>query len=436
MADLVSLLLEDPRSGAELQALLGISPATLSRQIRSQPEVISWGKARATRYALLRPIRDRRQIALWRVTSQGIAEEAGTLFPVWPQGSCLYVNTQQHGQFYSGLPWFLQDMRPQGFLGRAWGREHAAVLGLTADIREWQEEECLLALALCGADMPGNWLVGETTYQRWLTASATSPIGVAEKSQQYPRLASQALSGEEPGSSAGGEQPKFLCYADVGHCLVKFSTNAENENGQRWRDMLRAEHHALQQMLHAGLPAAQSQLYESRGQVFLEVQRFDRCGERGRLGMVSLEALVAEYAGRPQQWPQALQALRQQKVISQQAVDRGTLQWAFGRLIANSDMHAGNLSFFTASEPLELTPAYDMLPMALAPNSQGHMRNEVELRLETALPRAVWQPASALALSYWQGIEQDERFSAGFRAIARAAQQQLKDMQVMIARMA
>jgi len=54
----------------------------------------------------------------------------------------------------------------------------------------------------------------------------------------------------------------------------------------------------------------------------------------------------------------------------------------FGRLIGNSDMHQGNLSFRLVDRgPLPLAPAYDMLPMSLAPSRTGVLR---ELAAENA----------------------------------------------------
>ena len=152
--------------------------------------------------------------------------------------------------------------------------------------------------------------------------------------------------------------------------------------------------------------------------------------------MVSLEAVGAEFLGSLANWPVALRHLAQAKRISEQDAARGTLQWAFGRLIANSDMHAGNLSFFMDSDRLTLTPAYDMLPMALAPNTLGEMRDSVTLRLDVTLPRAVWQPASVMAKAYWQAVIEEEAFSAGFRAVARQALQQVAALDVTIAQMA
>lgn len=437
MSELTSLLLAGPLSAAEIVSRLGVSQATLSRLIARQPDIIKYGRARATRYALLRPIRQTREWPLWRIDAAGRAHAAGILWPVWPQGSCVVQDAAGQAQFYAGLPWFLSDMRPQGFLGRAWGRENATALGMSLDIRLWNDDQSLLALGQSGVDMPGDWLIGQISYQRWLTAQAPEAIAQHEKAQRYPQLAEQALGGEEPGSSAGGEQPKFLCYSeDAGHCLVKFSGQRDNENSQRWRDLLRAEHLALTLMAQHNLPAARSQIIEVNSQLFLEVERFDRIKHRGRRGMVSLEAVGAEFLGSMANWPAALRQLAQAKRISEQDAAQGTLQWAFGRLIANSDMHAGNLSFFTDSDRLTLTPAYDMLPMALAPNSLGQMRDSVTLRVDAMLPRAVWQPASIMAKAYWQEIIEEQAFSEAFRAIARQALQQVEALDATIAQMA
>lgn len=437
MSELTSLLLEGPLSAAELMARLNISQATLSRLVARQTDILKYGRARATRYALLRPIHQTSEWPLWRIDEAGRAHAAGTLRPVWPQGSCVVQGTAGEWQFYAGLPWFLSDMRPQGFLGRAWGRESATALGLPADIRLWNDDQSLLALGQTGVDMPGNWLIGQVSYQRWLTARQPEAIACHAKGQRYPQLAARALGGEEPGSSAGGEQPKFLCYTeDAGHCLVKFSGQRENENSQRWRDLLRAEHLALTLLAQHNLPAAHSQLIEINSQLFLEVERFDRIKQRGRRGMVSLEAVGAEFLGSLAHWPAALRQLAQTKKIGEQDAHQGTLQWAFGCLIANSDMHAGNLSFFMDGDRLTLTPAYDMLPMALAPNSLGQMRDSVTLRVDTTLPRAVWQPASVMAKTYWQAVINGERFSEAFRTIARQALQQVQTLDATIAQMA
>ncbi|MDQ8208272.1 HipA domain-containing protein [Coraliomargarita sp. SDUM461003] len=45
-----------------------------------------------------------------------------------------------------------------------------------------------------------------------------------------------------------------------------------------------------------------------------------------------------------------------------------------GELIANTDMHWGNLSFFLPEQsPYPLAPVYDMLPMRFRPSSTGEV---------------------------------------------------------------
>ena len=256
-------------------------------------------------------------------------------------------------------------------------------------------------------------------------------------------MASRALAGEEPGSSAGGEQPKFTGYVecergDAAHVLVKFTPARSNENSQRWRDLLYAEALALRLMNEYGLAAAEATLLDAEnGQRFLEVVRFDRQGSRGRDDMVSLEAVQAEFTGSQRHWPEALAELARQKRLSMADAERGSLQWAFGRLIANGDMHAGNLSFFLQDGRLALTPAYDMLPMSFAPGSTGQMRDSApELRLDLSLSRACWQAAWQMADDYWRRLSADDACSVGFRRLAAEMREKLSGLSESIARMA
>lgn len=443
MSELRDRLLAGPQDAATLQAWLNVSQATLSRQINRDDQIIQYGRARATRYALRRPLRDVPEFPLWQISDSGQSQSAGRLIGIWPAGSYLYQSGAGEWRYCDGLPWFLNDMRPQGFLGRAWGRECARLLQLPEDIRQWQDDHCLLALSVRGSDLPGSMIVGEESYRRWLQQELPSAIILDQRSQRFPQIAREALAGEEPGSSAGGEQPKFpalLQDADGTrfHALVKFTPAHSNENSQRWCDLLRAEALALRLMNQHGLAAATADLVTSaEGQLFLQVRRFDRPGERGRRAMISLEAVQAEFIGQLSRWPQALTALVAQQLLSEEDARRGALQWAFGCLIANSDMHAGNLSFFTDQTRLALTPAYDMLPMRFAPNGAGHMHSSaVAARLDTHLSRAVWQVALELAQIYWDQIAGDGAWSEDFRQLAQAMSAELAQLAPQIARMA
>ncbi len=64
--------------------------------------------------------------------------------------------------------------------------------------------------------------------------------------QSYGELAKAAAQGEIPGSSAGGEQPKFTAFAMTPdgprHVIVKFSEPDQGLVQEFWRDLLLAEH--------------------------------------------------------------------------------------------------------------------------------------------------------------------------------------------------
>ncbi len=94
--------------------------------------------------------------------------------------------------------------------------------------------------------------------------------------------------------------------------------------------------------------------------------------------------------------------------------------WWFGRLIANTDMHLGNLSFRPRQGRLHLAPAYDMLPMRYAPLPGGELPTD-DFTFPLPLPqaRAVWLTACRAALDFWSRMADDSRISDGFRRLGR-----------------
>lgn len=447
MTGIEQLLRNGPATSTALTEALGISQPTLSRRIRNLAgSVLVMGKGRATRYALLRSVAGEGHFPLYQVDEQGKAHKFATLYPVYPAEGCA-VQNEQNGewQLYDGLPWYLNDLRPIGFLGRAWGKAVSQILRLPEDTLLWNEEQRLWALCHFGDDMSGNLLPGNGSYQRWLVRDLEQAVPVMGKIARYAELAEKALAGELVGSSAGGEQPKFIAYAQLrgdrcGHVLVKFSTASPNPNAQRWSDLLIAESLALQVVAEAGLPAARSEiLLGENQQCFLEIERFDRIGPFGRVAMVSLEALDAEFSGSGNaNWVTAAQGLLQHGVIDSPTCQRMALYWAFGRLIANSDMHQGNLSFLRPEQrPVALAPLYDMLPMAFAPTSSGNMRHQaLEIRLGHEVSGAVWRQAELMALEFWQRAARHTLISEDFRAIASQMLAQLQGLNERIQRMA
>lgn len=416
--------------GAALQQRLGISQPTLSRSLAplvAGGQVVAVGAARARRYLLPREIEGvGRQVPIHAVTAQGELSPFGTLYPLAGGGFWMDEADKAHGHsaFHDSLPWFLYDMRPQGFLGRGFAAVHPS-LQLPANLQHWSDDHILKALVNAGEDLPGNLVVGAAAFNRYLDLPAPQRAGapvVHTPDAHYPALAAQALGQTLAGSSAGGEQPKFSAVRDGHPVLVKFSPADDSAAAQRWRDLLVCEALALHTLADAGIRAAHTELIEAEGRVFLESRRFDRTPQ-GRVGMVSLEVYDRQYIGQGTNWVDTARRSDQAGPERLSAADVTTLTLldAFGALIANTDRHHGNISLLLQDHRWQLAPAYDMLPMLYAP-----VAGEVVPRDFAAQPPrpgvhtlSVWPRARELALRFWQTAAADDRVSAGFRATAR-----------------
>jgi hypothetical protein len=265
----------------------------------------------------------------------------------------------------------------------------------------------------------GNLLLGEIARDHFVNGPA--PLACAPK--DYPHLAKQALSADASWSSAGGEQPKFCALSPAGHLLVKFSAAEASPVSTRWRDLLLAEHLALETLQAAGVAAARSRLQDVGTQRFLELERFDRVGLHGRRALVSLAALDGEFVGQAAApWPVITAKLARLGVITPEAHAGAALLFAFGTLIGNTDMHAGNVSFVSDSgPPYALSPAYDMLPMAFSPTSGGVLRDSLgAAHLHSAVDGATWRSALALARAYLLRLREEQQWSPSFRPCIEA----------------
>lgn len=213
--------------------------------------------------------------------------------------------------------------------------------------------------------------------------------------------------------------------------LVKFTVPQQTAVSQRWGDLLIAESIAAQILRDGGIHAIESTvLVTSNRQVFLEAERFDCKGNDGRLPIVSLEAVQSEFISSPGSWPQAMRRLCEQQLVTHQSVAQTEVIWAFGRLIANSDMHAGNLSFYLSEPPFALTPVYDMLPMVYAPNSAGMLRDAaIEVKFDLNVSKSAWLTAIPLAQQFWQTVARDPRISEAFRHIAQEMPEKIRQIE-------
>ena len=441
--DLLRLYLAaGPQSGTQMANDLGISQPTVSRALATMAgEVLQLGQKKGSRYVLRDTGRGFGDVPVFRVDAQGKLHELGVLTPVRPDG---FVFTQAEGlQVHSdGLPWWLLDMLPQGYLGRAYAAHHGATLGLPSNLKEWTDNHALRALLVHGHDGVGNLLLGPTSREKFIAMPEPTAVPLLDKPMAYARLAQGASQGDSPGSSAGGEQPKFTAYAQTSagpaHVLVKFSELPDNPVSQRWRDLLLAENLALNTLRQAGVAAAVSTVVDHAGQRFLEVARFDREGAMGRKALVSLRALDAEFVGDAHQaWPVLVKTLAGLGVVSPEAADATELLWAFGVLIGNTDMHAGNLSFVSdTGRPYHLAPAYDMTPMAFAPSSGGKLNKTIpSLALHASVRNSHWHQALVMAQSFLAALRNCGQFSADFEMCLDALEVHLNIASQQIARL-
>ncbi len=422
------LLSQGVTSSRQIVQKTGLSQPTVSRALAELgDQVVRIGSGPSIQYALRDGHRGFASAPVYRVSDEGQIRLLGSLVPVRPDG---FAMVQEDGLTIHSddLPWWLLDMRPQGYLGRAYAKAHSGSLRLPANPEHWSDSEVIHALLSHGHDAVGNLLIGELARDRFVGMSAPAPV---DRAQDYPSLAQAAASGHLPGSSAGGEQPKFCAYCERGHVLVKFSGAKNNSVSERWRDLLLAEHLALSVL------GIESEVFDFDGQRFLEVPRFDRIGPWGRVGIFSLRSLDAQFIGKASaNWPTLVSHLASQGHVDRDAIAGASKLWAFGTLIGNTDMHAGNLSFISShGRPYQLAPAYDMLPMGFAPASSGVITDALApAALSASIDGKTWREALVLAQEFLAKVRGHDGFSEKFVTCIEALGQHIDEAASRIAR--
>ena len=427
-----------PCLSSELRARSGLNAATYSRTIATmRPGLLAIGATRSLTFALRRTISGLpRTIPVYEILPDA-TRLFGILHPIEPGGFYLESDFPVRG-FYPDLPWVFHDLRPAGFLGRLVPRQHPE-LGLPPDIQLWSGDHVLRWLHEWGVDTVGSFVVGDPAFARLQRHESSSAVPEPERASQYPLLANGVMRLGIPGSSAAGEQPKFLAARTRESIstpvLVKFSPRLVDAAARRTADLLRCEDHALRTLRAVGIPAAQSAVIDADGRVFLEVERFDRRGQ-GRLGLVSLLAVAAREGCDLDGWSKAADGLLDAGVIG--AADHERIHWLdrFGELIGNSDRHAGNLSFrFVDGRVGSVAPVYDMLPMRYAVRS-GEF-STVAMYPPTPTPRfpGAWRGAWAAAEAFWATVAGDEVLQPELREVAADNAQRLAERRGLLDRL-
>ena len=418
-------LMREPATSVQIQTATGLSQAAVSRQLRGmEKDIITLPSGRSPKYAMTcNAFGGDNKLPLAMVDAHGNTVLVAYIRPLAPGGFFVEQATgmppvllgEKGNGLYMDLPYFLSDMRPQGFLGRQIAKEMASQSNdFPTDPRYWNTNHIGRYLVSNGDDLPGNFKFGRQALERFRR------IPIISTDTDYPNLADSVMNGVLPGSSAGGEQPKFtaFCGDRSAHVIVKFSPKGNNSVARRWRDIIITEYHATEALHNQNFPAAETRLIEVGGRLFLETQRFDRSGEYGRMPMISLQLVDAEFTGLGSDWPRVIGALYNKDLVSWQHVYDAEILWGFGCFINNTDMHLGNLGLSIEGNVFRLLPVYDMCSMGFAPKRSGEVLpynfTLPEYRHVNLRPESV-STIKKIAHDFWERVTNDERISDEFK---------------------
>ncbi len=426
---LAHLSVSGPVKAKSLCEILKISQPAFSRLVlQASDSILRIGRGPQTFYARKKIVAwDKTEIPILCMGEKGDLTNHGrpvaTLHPILPQGFYLesHVDTLTT-RIYKNLPYFLEDLRPSGFLGRLVPHLDKT-LGFPDDINRWTDDDCLNYFINCGWDLIGNYFVGEEkSYNKYLENRIKRLDIVSEKDRadHYSKVAKLVLSQGPPGSSAGGEQPKFLAIcekqAKLVPVLVKFSPPISDAISHRIADLLICEHIAHTVLEKHGHTSLKSYLVLGKERLFLEMERFDRNSLGGRLGIISLRALDLEFVGDLKTWSATAESLFKRKKIDESAYQKIIWLDVFGRLIGNTDRHHGNISFFCEGERITgLAPVYDMLPMMYAPQQNQLIPRIFDVAQPKPFEMIAWKSALVAAKDFWSQVQKHPEISREFK---------------------
>ena len=419
------LLIKGESSARQMMSLLGLSQPTVSRTIRAlQDEILVAGSGRSTLYSLKREIRSLGfEFPVFIVDESGQAEHVADLVSIQPRNWMVKSKIKEiNSKTYSDLPYWLDDIRAAGFIGRLIPQRFPELF-FPKDIQRWVTDDHIQYLVTSAWDTIGNIIIGERPFELYTQNKHKQSPGIPliKRGQEYQKLADELVLLGEPGSSAGGEQPKFLTTKANTPVLVKFSPKDISPTAQRRKELLIAEHLCLEVLRESGFDAAKSEIIEVGEQIFLELERFDRVGAFGRKGIISLNAIDLEFAGVIDSWRKVAIALLQKKKLTKEDFKEILLRYYFGLCTANGDMHAGNISFYSHGEKLlGLAPVYDMLPMDYSPIYE--QARPFIFSPPNLLPneKEFWIEVVPIAIKFWKKLITHKKISAEFKVVAKS----------------
>ena len=412
-------------SSAEIQAALKVSQATVSRLVADmQDAVVKLGAGRSTVYAVANPIgKYAAQQPIWAIDETGGVQRVGTLTHL--EKSEIYIQSDGINTLFapsakSELPWYLTPLRAQGFLGQVLAQS-LAPHDVDPHPERWGTPEILLS-ALFTHDAPGALLIGDSAIK---PASVPRPLPAADLGAALDELARDVAKHHAAGSSAGGDQPKFMATTEQGgHLLIKFSPPRGTPFGDRWGDLLLAEVLCNESLEQHGLRVAKNRIVQTENRTYLLSERFDRIGKSGRKHVVSIGSAHAGWVqGSYTSWSSTCDALHRQGHLRQKDAQDISDIAQFGRLTGNNDMHSGNASLFVLGHTLtemskgqfELAPVYDMLPMRWRPLRDLGLPEYAPFSVNEMVSTALARKA---AKHFWASLSAHQLASEPLRQVA------------------
>ncbi|VAW43668.1 hypothetical protein MNBD_GAMMA02-1188 [hydrothermal vent metagenome] len=407
----------------EIQKITQLSQATVSRCLKKLSQsLLVLPDSSPRKYALPDPGISPNHYDLDEIDEHGkqsvlgsvYAITGGEFFVTLTQGTSKLFLGQSKDGLYDGLPFFLDDMRPQGFLGQQVAKQLSAVNKYyPSKLSLWNSNHILKYLSEYGDELPGNLIFGDGLVTP--IREIVSPINT----ESYDFICRQIKEGTVPKSSAGGEQQKFTAFnkemnADV---IVKYTSNENDAVTRRWKDILVTEFHALKILADIKTPAAEVRLLDQNSRFYLETKRFDRLGLFGRRSMFSLLSIDMEYIGFGENWYQIANELFKLNLLSETDRNYVSILWHFSQLIANTDAHLGNISFGIKDESFTLLPIYDMCTMAIAPKLNS--LDSIAFTLPSVdilnIGEDFKETIVKAAIEFWQKVGDDARISNEFQ---------------------
>lgn len=397
----------EPLTAVQLAAATGKSISSISLSLKALGDrVHRIGAARSTRYALKQDILGLPATQTIGLTGpDGHSQAWGSLTHLHPSQTLTKTTGGEWLTSAGRLPWFLTPLRPQGFLGRQYARLRP---DFPPDPESWSLAQTLYIITQHAHNAPGAFDLGQVSDGRLVDEVSAVE---ADRLVQYDTAALQAGHTLPAGSSAGGEQPKFLSeYSSANgwqHCIVKFTPPQGTPFGKRWRALVSLEQLASQILATQGVAAAATNLLHSNQRTYLESVRFDRIGTEGKKHVVAIAALHDEFVKGPwTNWVTTSEALAKLGLITEQELKQIATVFSFGHYIGNTDMHSGNLSFFVddvITPKIRVAPVYDMLPMMWKPDPHhGLSDSPVRKQFMPAGFAAEQEQARQWAIEFWE----------------------------------